>query len=131
MFADSTLFESDLEDPSFPLFGPAFDMSDQSLPIGIAARQDSTSPRQQTSNLTSALRSTSGNELRSSQAVNVANNTSKPLTSARHDSLTMMGLTPQTSGAVPISMTSSEYHQLRRESGAGSVMTGVSWGVSL
>ena len=49
--------------------------------------------------------------------------------SGRHDSISMSGLTPQYgSGAVPISVNGSGRNMPRRESMAGSMAGGMSWG---
>ena len=49
--------------------------------------------------------------------------------SGRHDSISMSGLTPQYgSGAVPISVNGSGRNMNRRESIAGSMVGGISWG---
>lgn len=129
LFADSTLPDSDLEEPPFPLFGqspPSDRMACEIAPRGIAIRHSSASPRQ--SNLTSALQSTSGNEQRPFDP-NMSNGANK-LGTGRHDSVSMSGLTPQyTSGAMPITMNNPGRHQQRRESNAaGSMMAGMSWG---
>ena len=135
LYVDSTLLESDLEDSAFPLFGqsPSRDkmMDVASLPISTTtpAGDGPVSPRQQTSNLTSALQSTTGNEMRPSPSINVGSGNGK---GGRHDSLgvSISGLTPQYggSGAQPISMTGSSRNRQRRESLAGSMAGGMSWG---
>ena len=135
LYVDSTLLESGLEDSTFPLFGlspPRDKMIDVgSIPISIATQvgDGPVSPRQQTSNLTSALQSSTGNEVRPSPLINVGGGNSK---GGRHDSLgvSISGLTPQYggSGAQPISMTGSSRSRQRRESIAGSMAGGMSWG---
>jgi transcription factor SFP1 len=130
-YVDSTLLESDLEDTTFPLFSrspPTAAMASDSNPISInIQRQNSTSPRQQTSNLTSALQS-DGYSHSQSQAMNMgASASGKAIPQARKESVSMGGLTPQFgSGAMPISMNGR--NQPRRESLAGSMMAGMSWG---
>ena len=134
-YADSTLLESELCDDSFPLFeqasgvdgAGAVGMDDgMGIPMGGHVQ---TSPRPNTSTLTSALQSTSGNELRTMPAGSNAMSYGKPSGSSRHDSISMSGLTPQyTSGAVPIAGNRNAHYQGRRESNAGSLMSGMSVG---
>ena len=134
-YADSTLLESELGDDSFPLFestvgngAGAFEMDGGVSGIGIPPHTQ-TSPRPNTSTLTSALQATSGNELRSTPAGGNAMSWGKPAGSGRHDSISMAGLTPQyTSGAVPITGHRNSNAQGRRESNAGSIMSGMSLG---
>lgn len=132
LYSESALLESDPEDTSFPLFRklpPKSDMANGSNPISInIQRQNSTSPRQQTSNLTSALQSTNGNEVRSAAMLVGGGASGKSaMPSGRKDSISMGGLTPQFgSSALPIS--GGGRSQGRRESGAGSLMNGMSWG---
>ena len=97
-------------------------------PMNIATLRDSSiSPhRRQISNLTSALQSTSGNEAKLTPAMNIDNG--KP----PHDDSITGGLIASGSyhgsGAQPISMNSSNRDRPRRESLAGSMVTGMSWG---
>ncbi|MCJ1321980.1 Transcriptional regulator of ribosomal biogenesis proteins [Xylographa vitiligo] len=136
LYVDSTLLESDLEDSAFPLFGqspPRDTMMGRSSPIsiGMQSRTGHTSPGPHTSNLTSALQSTTGNELRSSPSMFVGSGKGKSFGTGRHDSVSggMSGLTPQYgTGAQPISMSGSNRGQPRRESIAGSMANGMSWG---
>ena len=130
-YADSTLLESELGDDSFPLFEPsdgdgpgAVGMDDG---IGIPVGHAPLSPRPTTSTLTSALQSTSGNELRPMPGGGNAMSMGKP-SGMRNDSISMSGLTPQySSGAVPITNRNGSY-QGRRESNSGSLMSGISVG---
>lgn len=156
-YADSTLLESELEEATFPLFEPSIpaDMmvaqkhtrpqppppqipSSSASTVELAGAQPlydgnslpPSSQQQAISTLTSALQSTSGNGLRSSPAINIANSGAKqPSGSSRHDSIHMSGFTPHNgSDAMPISMNRASQGQQRRESNAGSVMGGISWG---
>lgn len=134
VYVNSTLLDSDLEDSTFPLFGepsPECEMAGRSSPINITtpSRTTPTSPRHlQASNLTSALQSTTGNEIRSSSAMNMVYGQGKGAGGARHDSVGS-GLGPHYgSGALPISMSGSHRGQPRRESIAGSLVGGMSWG---
>ena len=129
IYPDSALFDCDLDEAPFPLFGqspPKESMSGGTAPIGIAIRHNSSSPHQ--SSLTSALREANHNELRPSD--NYGYMIPGKTSSGRHDSVSMSGLTPQYSnGAIPISMNGSARQQQRRESNAaGSMMGGMSWG---
>ena len=135
LYIDSTLLEHDLDDNLFPLFSqspPRREMAGRSSPINIAtqSRNVPASPRhQQVSNLTYALQSTTGNELRPTSAMNTSNGT-KQYSNGRYDSTgAMLALGPHYgSGAQPISMSNSNRGQPRRESIAGSLAGGMSWG---
>ena len=126
-YVDSTLLDSDFEDTTFPLFNdpqPLLNMASRTTPIDIATPSRASSPRAtQTSNLTSALQSTSGNEPRSTTAMDVSGTLFKGFGG-------FGGATPgsQHSGASPISMNDSIRNQPRRESLASSMVTGMSWG---
>ncbi|KAL8826925.1 MAG: hypothetical protein Q9191_003499 [Dirinaria sp. TL-2023a] len=130
-YVDSALLECDFEDAPFPLFGDSmtYDMASQSNAIDIGP----TSPRQnQASNLTSALQSTTGNEMRPSQAVsnggmNWKTNGFGTGHRESRDSLSSgTGIESRSnSGAQPISMNRDKP---RRESLAGSMVGGMSWG---
>ena len=133
---NSALLDSDLEeDFSIPLFGespPWREMAGGSAPINIATQSRTSTPLRfhQTSNLTSALQSTTGNELRPSSMLNASSGNGKFLGSGRQDAF---GGTPglnahHGSGAQPISMSNSNRGHPRRESAAGSVMGSMSWG---
>ena len=136
LYVDSTLLDSDLEDSVFPLFAqsPPRDAimgGSSPISIGTQSRGAHASPEQHTSNLTSALQSSTGNELRSSSSMFVGSGKGTSSGTGRHDSMTggMSGLTPQYgTGAQPISMNSSNRGQPRRESMAGSMAGGMSWG---
>ena len=122
-YVDSALLEDDTEDSVFPLFGDLMndDMATRTDPINIA----SYSPWQNhPPHLSSALQSTSGNELRPSQAVNIvaANSKGGGTAMGRRDSSTSCR---SGSGAQPISVNRDKP---RRESIAGSLVGGMSWG---
>ena len=126
-YVDSTLLESDFEDTAFPLFNdpaPLVDMGSRTTPIDITSSSRGSSPRMtQSSNLTSALQSTSGNEARPTTAMDMSGTLFKGF----HG---FGGATPgsQHSGAQPISMNASNRDKPRRESLASSMRTGMSWG---
>lgn len=121
-YVDSTLLESDFEDTAFPLFNdpaPIVNMGSRSTPIDITSSSRAT----QSSNLTSALQSTSGNEARPTTAMDMSGTLFKGF----HG---FGGATPgsQQSEAQPISMNASNRDKPRRESLASSMRTGMSWG---
>ncbi|KAI4230475.1 MAG: hypothetical protein L6R40_008023 [Gallowayella cf. fulva] len=128
-YVDSALLESDSEDSTFPLF------QDTSAPDpNMATRNGHTTlqPRRpQTSNLTSALQSTSGNESRPTPAMNISNRKG-PNGSLGHRDSSTGGLAASGSlhgsGTHPISMSSANRERPRRESLAGSMVSGMSWG---
>ncbi|SLM40018.1 Zinc finger, C2H2-like [Lasallia pustulata] len=113
-------------------------MAGRTSPINIAtsSRHSSASPRvQQTSNLTTALHSTTGNESRLTSAVNIAGSNSKGFTAGfgRSDSMggTNLGVGTASqygTGAQPMSMNIPNHANPRRESVAGSLVGGLSWG---
>ena len=136
-YIDSALLESEIQDSTFPLFADPVGghdmMAGVSAPIDIATslQNGSISPRtQQTSNLTSALQSTSGNETRPTPAMNISNGTAKGMGDGpRRDSVTGGGFGSQFgSGAQPISMERANRKNSRRESIASSLVGGMSWG---
>lgn len=125
-YVDSALLEDDIEDSAFPLFGAL--MSDTTMathldPGSIAPWQN------QPSNLTTALQSTSGNEVRPVQAMNItgANGKAGTLGIGHRESLGGVSGSDwkSSSGAQPISMNR---EKPRRESLAGSMVGGMSWG---
>ena len=126
-YVDSTLLESDLEDPTFPLFDDHsghLDMGSRTTPIDIAASSRHGSPRSaHTSNLTSALQTTSGNEIRPTTAMDMSGQ-SKGFGAGFGDAASGSGF----GGAQPISVNASNREKPRRESLAGSMVTGMSWG---
>ena len=128
-YVDSTLLESDFEDSTFPLFNEPsrhLDMGSRVSPIDIATTSRLGSPRStRTSNLTSALQSTSGNEARPTTAMDISGGPFKGWGSGFGG--TASG-SQYVSGAQPISMNASSREKPRRESLAGSMVTGMSWG---
>ena len=126
-YVDSTLLDSDFEDTTFPLFNdppPLVNMASRTTPIDIATSSRAASPRAtKTSNLTSALQSTSGNEARPTTAMDMGGTPCKGFAG-------FGGATPgaQHSGAQPITMNASNREKPRRESLASSMVTGMSWG---
>ena len=116
-YVDSALLESDLEDSTFPLFneptGP-IGMGSRTTPIDIAAPSQYGSNRQ--SAMSAALQNTSGNEARPSTGMSIGSGY-------------RFGHRDSVSAAQPISMQSaSNQNKPRRESLAGSMVTGMSWG---
>jgi len=127
-YVDSTLSESDFEDSTFPLFNePSGDieMANRTAPINFTTTSRHESPRSaQSSNLTSALKTTSGNEVRppsnmdtASGSVKLGSGFGRATSGSQYDG-----------GAQPISMNASNREKPRRESLAGSMVTGMSWG---
>lgn len=138
-YIDSALLESDVEDSTFPLFGDLagggnrMDSSSSPIDIDRPLRHESVSPRTRpTSNLTSALKSTSGNEVRSTPAMNIGGGNPKGVSSGfgRRESASGGGpaVGSHFDGAQPIFMDSSNRKNARRESIASSVVGGMSWG---
>ncbi|KAL8848955.1 MAG: hypothetical protein Q9221_006049 [Calogaya cf. arnoldii] len=127
-YVDSALLESDFEDSTltFPLFQDS-SASDQNMEVHSAFAPR----RHQTSNLTSALQSTSGNESRPTPAMNIGNGKGSHSSLGHRDSLSS-GLgasgSHHGSGTHPISMSSANRERPRRESLAGSMVSGMSWG---
>lgn len=123
-YVDDTLLDLEYETPTFPLFdeGVVQDgMGGRATPMDIAtsARDGSRFP-----NSTTALHPTTGNETRPSGAMDIKGGSSKGAMSTvfgRRDSVAR-------SGAQPISMNTSSRERPRRESLAGSMVTGMSWG---
>jgi len=133
-YFDPELFESDLdEDHRFPLFPSSppgsSKMTGAAAPIDIATRQASVSPPgQQASNLTSALQKAGSGE----RAGNVSspNGTSGSMfksPTARKDSFGA-SMTQWGNGTKPISVSGSNREKPHRESLAGSLVGGMSWG---
>ncbi|KAL8761009.1 MAG: hypothetical protein Q9184_002822 [Pyrenodesmia sp. 2 TL-2023] len=89
------------------------------------------SRRHQTSNLTSALQSTTGNETRPTPAMSIGSGKGSHNGYAHRDSLSA-GMAASGShhgsGAQPISMSNANRERPRRESLAGSMVSGMSWG---
>ncbi|KAL9625145.1 MAG: hypothetical protein Q9204_007812, partial [Flavoplaca sp. TL-2023a] len=125
-YVDSALLESDFEDSTFPLFqdSSASHHNMDNHPA-VGAR------RHQTSNLTSALQSTSGNETRPTPAMNISNGKASHGSFGHRDSLSSGQAASGShygSGTHPISMGSANRERPRRESLAGSMVSGMSWG---
>ncbi|KAL8866325.1 MAG: hypothetical protein Q9174_006370 [Haloplaca sp. 1 TL-2023] len=131
-YVDSALLESDLEDYTFPLFPDTSD-TDMDLHSGSTTTAIPPHNTQATtripfrSNLTSALQSTSANETRPTPAMSTSNGKGSSSGLPRRDSLTAPG-SYYGSGAQPISMTNGPRERPRRESLAGSMVSGMSWG---
>ncbi|MCJ1372773.1 Transcriptional regulator of ribosomal biogenesis proteins [Loxospora ochrophaea] len=139
LYLDSDLLEPVFDDSAlFPLFAQSpseREMGGPSSPINIAtpSRNGSLSPRNQpTSNLTTALQSTTGNEIRPLPNTNSTMNGGKwsgwaGRRESGSNSTSAAG--SQWSGeAQPISMESSSRQAPRRESVAKSLVDGMSWG---
>ena len=135
-YIDSALLESDAQDSTFPLFvdlaGSGSRMGSSASPIDNdrPLRSGSMSPPYpQMSYLTSALQSTSGNEVRSTPAMNINNGNPKGFSngSGRRESASG-GAPAMYSGAQPILMDNSGRKNARRESIASSLVGGMSWG---
>lgn len=129
-YGDSTLLDSELEDSTFPLFNEHLsaqeDMGTRTAPIDFAA--PSTNRFSQTSNLTSALRMTTGNEARPSSAMTISNGRGADSQTGQRDSLSVADASESYNAAEPISMNASSRDRPRRESLAGSMVAGMSWG---
>ena len=138
-YVDSTLLESDLEDLTFPLFGDQYEaesmLASRATPVDIpksAMDSPMASRAHYTSNLTTALQSTSGNEARATQAVNISsgNGNGKGYGNGVMRRESVGGMSAYSShygsGAQPIAMNSSS--KPRRESIAGSLVAGMSFG---
>jgi len=127
-YVDSTLLESDFGDSTFPLFDEPSaytEMVNRATPIDIATPSRHDSPRfAQASNLTSALQTTSGNEARPVSAMDIGGG---PVKFGSGFGGIATG-SQYGGGAQPISMNSSNRAKPRRESLAGSMVTGMSWG---
>lgn len=125
-YVDSALLEGDIEDSAFPLFAAL--MSDSTMATHLDHGAIASRPNQP-SNLTTALQSTSGNEVRPVQAMNItgANGKAAALGTGHRESLGGLSGSDWKSsgGAQPISMNR---EKPRRESLAGSMVGGMSWG---
>lgn len=139
LFLDSTLVETDGEDTAdvshLPLFpssssGKTNTMNGQQSPFDLSARQTSVSPPgQQASNLTSALQKAANNDRANNSSVPAASNASAvyKAAAARKDSLSA-NMSQWGNGTKPISVMGSNREKPRRESLAGSLVGGMSWG---
>jgi transcription factor SFP1 len=131
---DSTLIEADNDSCNFSFFpsSPADTgtMSGQAAPIDIATRQTSVSPPgQQASNLTSALQRAASNDRAGSisAATGASSSAAFKAAAARKDSLSA-SMAQWGNGTKPISVMGSNRDKPRRESLAGSLVGGMSWG---
>ena len=131
-YTDSALLEPDLDDSTFPLFPsspPNQIMAGPAAPIDITTRQASISPPgQQASNLTSALQR-AGNGERSAHDAHAhgpSSNASK-INVARKESFGA-SMAQFGNGTKPITVNGSNREKPRRESLAGSLVGGMSWG---
>ena len=123
-YVDDALLDPDYEDSNFSLFDEGLaheSMGSRARPMDIAtsARDASRFPTS-----TNALHPTTGNEARTSGAMDINGGSSKGAMSSvfgRRDSVAR-------SGAQPISMNTPSRDRPRRESLAGSMVTGMSWG---
>ncbi|KAL1986459.1 hypothetical protein VTN96DRAFT_6379 [Rasamsonia emersonii] len=136
-YFDSALLEPGHdENTSFPLFPSsppdAGTMSGQAAPLDIATRQTSVSPPgQQASNLTSALQKAANSNNERVGSISSASGTNNGVAlktaAARKDSLGA-SMAQWGNGTKPISVTGSNRDKPRRESLAGSLVGGMSWG---
>lgn len=119
------------DDSTFPLFpsSPPERAMDNSAPLDISPRPANVSPSgQQASNLTSALQRAGGPVGFDSNANwNAASSTILKANAARKDSIGA-SMAQWGNGSKPIMMTGSNRNQQRRESLAGSLVGGMSWG---
>lgn len=128
-YFDPQIPESSHFHDDFPLFPSSSKMTGPAAPIDIATRQTSVSPPgQQASNLTSALQKANNGERTSS----VSHNNSVGLSvfkapPSRKDSVTTTAA-QWGNGTMPISVSGSNRDKPRRESLAGSLVGGMSWG---
>ena len=100
-------------------------MGSRTTPINIAVSSRHESPRSaHTSNLTSALQTTSGNEIRPTSAMDTSGQY-KGFGAGYGDAPSGTGFG---SGAQPISVDASNRERPRRQSLASSMVTGMSWG---
>ena len=145
LYLDSTLLEPDFDDSSFipfphsPRGDAGRDMGGPASPIDIATptRHASSSPASQnkTSNLTSALQGATFDPVSAGGAMNIGQSGSNGFDAGsgagRHDSFSgASGFGSQWggAGAKPISMKNANREKPRRESVAGSLVGGMSWG---
>lgn len=134
IYPHSTSIEPDLDDPSFPLFPSSpppepRTMEGNTSPINIASRNASVSPPgQQASNLTSALQRASTVD-RPAGASNAAVPSSLAYKAnvVRKDSIGA-SMAQWGNGTKPITVAGSNRDKQRRESLAGSLVGGMSWG---
>lgn len=116
-YVDDALLEFDNDDPIFPLFDEPWRqevMESRTTPINIAA--------------SSNVHSSGGNDSRPSGAINIGGGQSRAMNAVfgRRESNSGTLAPGSHSGAQPISVNSGG--RARRESLAGSMVTGMSWG---
>ncbi|KAI9677165.1 MAG: Transcriptional regulator of ribosomal biogenesis proteins [Trizodia sp. TS-e1964] len=145
LFLESALFESDFEDPSFPLFAPPSpslsfqEMGGPASPIDIgASRRAPTSPashNRQPVSMISALHREMRGGPEASSAMEIAGRGRGGVGAYGRESYNNAhmagmgsGTGSQWTGARPISMNTSNSGKPRRESLAGSLVGGMSWG---
>lgn len=120
-----------IDDDDIPLFSSpkSHKMTSQAAPINIATRSTSVSPpAQQASNLTSALQKAANNERNDIPSTTATNPSATYKTApGRKDSLST-SMAQWGNGTKPISVTGSNREKPRRESLAGSLVGGMSWG---
>jgi transcription factor SFP1 len=125
---DTALLEPDFDDNSFPLFGaspPPTGMAGVASTINLSARHASTSPRgNQPSTLTSALQRGDSGENNYLDGMNMAAPHAVP--PVHHES--SADFSRFENGTRPISVKGKMNNNMRRESLAQSVNTGMSWG---
>lgn len=123
-YVDSTLLDTEFTDLSFPLFNEPQapgDMLTRASPMDIATSSSNRIPH--TSNLTSALQMTTGNEARPSSAMNKSHGADSE--GGPRDSFFGNGGAPESySAAQPIFMKGQKPR--RESSAAGSMATGMS-----
>lgn len=138
---ESSLLQ-DLEYTIFPDFYTAndpvdcdeYDMARPPSPLYLpsSSRHSSSSPATKTSNLTSALQSATLNQGREGMTIPPSRDGAAALEASnpgRHDSFsTGISASHWTSGSKPISMNNPNREKPRRESVAGSLVGGMSWG---
>lgn len=129
----STFLEPDLDDSTFPLFPSSppnhTTMTGPAAPIDISTRQTSISPPgQQASNLTSALQRAGNGDRSAGDANTHGPSASVSKTNvARKDSFGA-SMAQFGNGTKPITVNGSNHNKPRRESLAGSLVGGMSWG---
>ena len=128
----SSQSQDDFDFPLFPSSPPALSstMTGPAAPIDIATRQTSVSPPgQQASNLTSALQKAGNTErtgsLSHTSGVGLSVFKAPP---PRKDSVSAAATAQWGNGTKPISVSGSNRDKPRRESLAGSLVGGMSWG---
>ncbi|KAG5300622.1 split zinc finger protein [Histoplasma ohiense] len=133
IFQTSALLEPDLDDSTFPLFPSSpperRTMEGPTPPINIVSRNTSVSPPgHQASNLTSALqRASTADRPAGAANSNVPSSIVYKANAVLKDSIGA-SMTQWGNGTKPITVTGSNRDKQRRESLAGSLVGGMSWG---